>query len=98
GGAEVAEAGADYAGFGPFSTSTTKPNTHPLISLEDYINACANLVTMGLKMPVIAVGGITASDVPELLQTGVYGVAISAAINRAPDLDVAFSEFRSALS
>jgi thiamine-phosphate pyrophosphorylase len=36
-------------------------------------------------LPVIAVGGIQINDVEPLMQSGIYGIAVSAAINLADD-------------
>ena len=39
----------------------------------------------GINLPIVAIGGITADDITDLLQTGVTGIAISGAILRADD-------------
>jgi len=46
-----------------------------------------------VEIPAIAVGGIQLSDVDHLLETGIYGIAVSAAINLAPDPGRALKEF-----
>jgi thiamine-phosphate pyrophosphorylase len=38
-----------------------------------------------IEIPVIATGGIQLQDVELLLKTGIYGIAISSAINRSVD-------------
>lgn len=78
----VAE-GADYIGVGPFRFTTTKQNLSPIIGLEGYRILMAKLRADGIKTPIIAVGGILADDVPELLEAGVYGFAFSGAITRS---------------
>ena len=89
----LAEEGADYAGFGPFKITTTKPNNAPLIGVEGYRTAMKSLEDQNIVLPVLAVGGVTLDDVEDLLQTGVFGIAVSAAINQAPDLRAAYGDF-----
>lgn len=67
----------DYIGLGPFRFTTTKKNLSPVLGPEGYRELLANLVKNGNTVPVIAIGGITAVDVPVLTQCGVHGVAIS---------------------
>ena len=42
-------------------------------------------VTAAVDIPVIAIGGITAARVPELLAAGAHGVAVVAAVSGAAD-------------
>ncbi|MBS1523995.1 MAG: thiamine phosphate synthase [Bacteroidetes bacterium] len=72
---------ADYSGYGPFAHTDTKPNNHPLLGFEGY----RALQRQQVEIPVIAVGGIQLADVEPLIATGVYGIAVSGAINLAPD-------------
>lgn len=69
----------DYCGYGPFAHTDTKPNNKPLLGFEGY----RELQKHDPEMPAIAVGGITLQDVDLLLQTGVYGIGVSAAVNLA---------------
>jgi thiamine-phosphate pyrophosphorylase len=36
-----------------------------------------------IDIPVVAIGGITAEDIPDIIQTGISGIALSGAILRA---------------
>ncbi|WP_316842995.1 thiamine phosphate synthase [Pedobacter gandavensis] len=89
----IAKEGADYAGFGPFYTTTTKPNDAPLIGVEGYAKAMQTLKAQSINLPVIAVGGVTLSDIDPLMATGIFGIAASAAINQADDMRAAYSAF-----
>jgi thiamine-phosphate pyrophosphorylase len=89
----IAEEGADYAGFGPFKVTTTKPNNAPLLGLEGYKDAIAILKQQQIELPVLAVGGVTLNDIDELLETGVFGIAASSAINQAEDMRSAYLDF-----
>jgi thiamine-phosphate pyrophosphorylase len=79
---------ADYCGYGPFAHTSTKPNNKPLLGFEGY----RALLKYPIEMPVIAVGGVQIADVEPLLKTGVYGIAVSAAVNLAPDPGAALKE------
>lgn len=93
----MANEGADYIGFGPFSTSETKPNAYPILGLEGYKNAAKKLKELNLNLPILAVGGIKIYDVEALMQTGIYGIAVSGAINFADDLNEAYNDFYNAV-
>ena len=36
-----------------------------------------------INLPIVAIGGITIDDIPEIMQTGVTGIALSGTILRA---------------
>jgi thiamine-phosphate pyrophosphorylase len=79
----------DYCGYGPFAHTDTKPNNSPLVGFEGY----RQLQRMMVEIPVIAVGGIQLPDVDALLQTGIYGIAVSAAVNLSPEPAAAVKAF-----
>jgi thiamine-phosphate pyrophosphorylase len=79
----------DYCGYGPFALTDTKPNNKPLLGFQGY----RELQKHAVEIPVIAVGGIQLNDVEPLLETGVYGIAVSGAINLAIDPGAALKEF-----
>ena len=89
----MANQGVDYAGFGPFATTETKPNDLPLIGVEGYYKAVQELKAANIQLPLLAVGGIKIYDVEALMQTGIYGVAVSGAINFADDFIEAYQDF-----
>ncbi|WP_316738053.1 thiamine phosphate synthase [Pedobacter aquatilis] len=89
----LAKEGADYAGFGPYTTSKTKPNNYPNISIDDYKKAVAELNHLNINLPVLAVGGITLYDVEALMETNIHGIAVSGAINFADDFIEAYQDF-----
>ena len=79
------EAGADYVGLGPFRFTTTKKNLSPVLGTEGYRRILAQCREEGMETPVVAIGGITESDIPQVMQTGVAGIAVSGSILRAAD-------------
>lgn len=89
----LAKEGADYACFGPFAISETKPNNYPIVTLEDYKKATDRLNEQGINLPILAVGGITLYDVEALMQTNIHGIAVAGAINNADDFIQAYQDF-----
>ncbi len=70
-------AGASYVGVGPVYATTTKSGLPaPLGSVG--VAAIADTV----RIPVVAVAGVTASRVRELVDAGAFGVAVSGAGHR----------------
>lgn len=75
--ARAAADGADYIGLGPFRFTQTKRNLSPILGLEGYRTILARCREAGINRPVVAIGGITAADIADLMATGISGVALS---------------------
>ena len=75
--------GVDYIGLGPFRFTTTKNNLSPVLGLEGYCEILRLCKDNEINVPILAIGGITIDDVPELMQTGVSGIALSSTILNA---------------
>ena len=76
-------AGADYVAFGSFFASPTKPAA-PRASL-DLLREAALVI----HVPLIAIGGITLANAPQLLDAGADSLAVLSALFAAPDTRVA---------
>ena len=88
-----------YIGLGPFRFTETKEKLSPILGIEGYNRIYAVLKERGIKPPpVIGIGGIVENDVPELLSTGLYGIAVSGAIANAGDVTEAAIRFKKLLS
>lgn len=83
----IYSAGADYIGCGPFRFTTTKKKLSPILGLVGYRRIIEQMTAYGINIPVIAIGGILLQDVPDIMQTGVSGVAVSGAILNANNDD-----------
>ena len=77
---EAEAGGADYIGFGAIYSGGLKnvANAQGLDRLRE--------VRAAVKLPIVAIGGITEATAPEVLQAGADAVAIITDIVRAPDL------------
>lgn len=74
--------GADYVAFGSFHPSPTKPQAAraPLQLLHDAAT---------LRLPVVAIGGITAENAAEVIAAGADSIAVISALFDAPDVEAA---------
>ncbi len=78
--AQLVGEGASYLGVGPaFATSTKDGLPDPLGP------AGIAAVARAVSVPVIAIGGVTASHVAQLRAAGAHGVAVVSEISDAPD-------------
>ncbi|MFT2008922.1 thiamine phosphate synthase [Pontibacter sp. 13R65] len=82
---QLAAAGVDYIGLGPFRFTSTKQNLSPILGLSGFEQILQQCQLAGITTPVVAIGGILAADIAPLLATGVHGVAVSSVINLATD-------------
>ena len=80
----AAEGGANYLGFGPCFTTTTKHNPDPVVGLPRLARVCA-----GSPIPVVAIGGITLDTVAAVVAAGAAAAAIIRAVNDAADVTAA---------
>ena len=79
------EAGADYIGCGPFRFTTTKEKLSPILGLEGYKEIIQKMKAENIDIPIVAIGGITKEDIPDIMKTGVNGIALSGCILNAKD-------------
>lgn len=77
------EASANYIGCGPFRFTTTKKNLSPVLGLEGYRHIVEQMEEANIHLPIVAIGGITAEDIPAIMQTEVTGIALSGTILHA---------------
>ena len=79
------QSGANYIGCGPFRFTTTKEKLSPVLGLDGYRSIVSQMREEGINLPIVAIGGITADDIPDIMQTGVTGIALSGTVLRAED-------------
>ena len=81
--ATLQSATPDYFGCGPFRFTSTKKNLAPILGHEGYRNIIREMKEGGIRIPLVAIGGIRKEDIPELMADGVHGIALSSSILRA---------------
>lgn len=83
--------GADYLGAGPTFPSTTK-------EFDDFPGlGFLQTVAGEIALPVFAIGGITPSNLSQVLATGIDRVAVAGAVTAADDPTVAVRQLREAV-
>jgi thiamine-phosphate diphosphorylase len=68
--AAEAAGGCDYLIFGTVYESRSKPAGHPVAGVDALARVCA-----AVRLPVLAIGGITIERIPEVAAAGAAGVA-----------------------
>ncbi len=83
------EQGASYIALGRFFPSHTKPEAPPA-SLDILQKA-----TGSLRTPVVAIGGITPDNAPQLIEAGAKALAVVHGLFAAPDIEIRARQFTS---
>jgi thiamine-phosphate pyrophosphorylase len=86
---QAEQAGASYAAFGACFSSDTKPNA---------VNAPLSIFAEAkqkIRIPLVAIGGITLENAPQVIQAGASAVAVVGALFGADDIEVASRQFSS---
>jgi thiamine-phosphate pyrophosphorylase len=83
--------GADYVAFGSIFPTGSKPSFE-LVGLD-----ALRRVRPHVRVPLVAIGGITVERVPDVRAAGADAVAVISAIGRAPDPGAATAAFLAAL-
>lgn len=75
---DAAEAGANYAAFGRFYPSHTKPGAP---------QAALSILSTPLALPKVAIGGVTPDNAPALIAAGADAVAVIHSLFSAADIE-----------
>ena len=78
---EASKLPIDYLAIGPIFTTSTKSDTAPVLGLE---GLRAVRQTIG-DFPLVAIGGITAANAPDVIEAGADSVAVISALLAHPD-------------
>jgi thiamine-phosphate pyrophosphorylase len=89
---EAVKQGADYVAFGAFFPSSVKPGA---VKAEV---AMLQTARQELAVPIVAIGGITLSNCPVLIEAGADALAVISALFDAPDIEIAAREFSTLFS
>lgn len=68
---------ADYVFCGPLRSGQAKVQAEPVLGMDGYRAIMERMSAEEVRIPVVAVGGVTLADVPALLSVGVSGVAVT---------------------
>ena len=89
----AADDGADFIVFGPVFATPSKVVYGPPQGLQHLTT-----VVRAVRIPGLAIGGIDHTNLPQVVQAGVYGVAMIRAVLAAPDPYKATQQLRTALA
>jgi len=78
---EASKLPIDYLAIGPIFTTSTKSDTAPVLGLEGLRTVRQ---TIG-DLPLVAIGGITQANAPDVIQAGADSVAVISALLAHPD-------------
>jgi thiamine-phosphate pyrophosphorylase len=81
--------GADYLGVGPVFATSSKDDAVPPIGLS----GLAEIVS-SVRIPVIAIGGISAHNASDIAKTGASGIAVISALSMADSVIIAAQSLR----
>ncbi|MEW6184832.1 MAG: thiamine phosphate synthase [Thermodesulfobacteriota bacterium] len=84
--------GADYVGFGPVFSTTSKNDAGPAAGLN-----LLKRVVKEIPLPIIAIGGINQENARQVLESGVHGMAVISAVCCRQDPREAAAVLRSLL-
>lgn len=89
---EAEKKGADYLGIGTIFPTNSKDNAVK-VSIETL-----SLICKSVNIPVVAIGGINKTNINQLKNTGISGVALISAIFANDDIEYATRELKEILS
>jgi len=84
--------GADYIGFGPVYQTASKADADPVTGIK-----LLKQTVEAIPLPIIAIGGISADNTPEVIQAGAWGIAVISAVCCQEDPEQATRVLRQAL-
>jgi thiamine-phosphate pyrophosphorylase len=92
-----AEEGCSYVGLGPLRFTATKEKLSPIVGLRGYEEIVNALHQQDISIPIYAIGGIVLDDITAIMQTGIYGVAVSGVITNHSDKKTVVEKFNTLL-
>jgi len=87
----------DYIGLGPFRFTTTKEKLSPILGIEGYKDIINKMKIQNLYTPVYAIGGIELKDIASIIDTGIYGIAVSGLLTHAENKELLVKEINKIL-
>lgn len=67
--------GADYVGFGPVYPTSSKDDAGPVSGI-DILKQVVEII----PLPIIAIGGVGAENIPDVMRAGAHGIAVISAV------------------
>lgn len=87
----------DYIGLGPYQFTSTKEKLSPILGIEGYQNIIHQMKKENLTAPIYAIGGIELKDIEAIINTGIYGIAVSGLITHSDNKEKLVKEINKIL-
>ncbi len=87
----------NYIGLGPYQFTSTKEKLSPILGIEGYHNIILEMKKENLTIPIYAIGGIELKDIEAIINTGVYGIAVSGLITHSDNKEKLIKELNNIL-
>ena len=88
-----AAGGCDYLFYGTVFPSSSKPSDHPIAGVAALAAVCRRV-----RIPVVAIGGISIELAPQVMSAGAAGVAAIALFSESGDIGATVRSLRAALT
>jgi thiamine-phosphate pyrophosphorylase len=85
--------GADYIGLGPIFTTSSKNDAGEAIGIEEL-----RRIRSMVKIPIVAIGGVTMENTPGIIEAGADGIAVISAVVSQKDIRNAAEEMKGIVS
>ena len=89
---QAEQASADYLGVGPVFPTATKPDAGEAIGVDGL-----RRIVQAVRLPGVAIGGITADNAGQAIRAGAVGVAVISAVAAADEMVAATRQLREAV-
>lgn len=86
---QAVQDGADYLGVSPIFPTCTKPDAGRACGLE-----LLRQIRAEIPLPLIAIGGITLDNAPQVVAAGADGLCAISAVLTEPDVEAAIRQFQ----
>lgn len=86
---DAARQGADYLGVSPIFATATKADAGPPTGL-----ALLREIRARVSLPLIAIGGLTLANAPEVIRAGADGLGAISAVVTKPDVQAEIAKFQ----
>jgi thiamine-phosphate pyrophosphorylase len=87
----------DYIGLGPYRVTSTKEKLSPVLGVAGYQKIMDSMKAENLYTPVYAIGGIELKDIESIVNTGIYGIAVSGLITQSDHKESLVKEIQNLL-
>ena len=85
--------GADYVGFGPIFSTRSKHDARAAVGTDEL-----KRIRSSVMVPIVAIGGITKENAPDVITSGADGIAVISAVVSQDDVRKAAAELKNIIS